>query len=148
MHPSILLIFIILFLNPPDTGISEFEFLLGTWKVEEREQFEVWELTVGGELHGTGYRIREGVKEVFETLSIKKRNGQIIYEATVPGQNEGKTITFILNPENTSGFSFENMDHDFPKKILYKKISTEEIEVSVTGDNDKGFKLTLKKQIH
>jgi len=79
-------------------------------------------------------------------LSIKKIGNRIIYEATVPNQNDGETIQFTLNTEIKLYFSFENDKHDFPKKIQYKKISDNEIEVAVLGDNGKGFSYTQFKQ--
>ena len=73
-------------------------------------------------------------------------NHQLSGRATVPDQNEGRTIQFTLNTEIKSYFSFENEKHDFPKKIQYKKITDDEIEITVLGDNGKGFSYTQLKQ--
>jgi len=85
-------------------------------------------------------------KKISETLLIKIIGNQIVYEATVPNQNDGKAVQFILNNEIKSYLSFENLDHDFPKKIQYKKITEDEIIVSVLGENGKGFTYTQLKQ--
>lgn len=59
--------------------------------------------------------------------------------ATVPNQNNRNAIPFILNREITDKLSFENLVHDFPKKIQYQKLSPKEILVKVLGSENKGF---------
>ena len=122
------------------------DFLAGTWKVKNKEQFEVWEKKSPDILQGYAYKWRDNKKIITETLSIKKLDNQLVYEATVPDQNEGKTIPFKLNREVKDCLSFENLLHDFPKKIQYKKISDKEILVRVLGENDPGFSYTIFKE--
>jgi hypothetical protein len=74
---------------------------------------------------------------------IEKR---MIYEATVPNQNEGQTIRFIRNPEIKTYFSFENLNHDFTKRIQYQMISDDEIKINVLGDDGRGFSYKLIRQ--
>jgi hypothetical protein len=114
--------------------------------MEGKEQYEVWEKNKNNELIGHSYKLNNNQKTISETLLIKKTGNQIIYEATVPDQNEGKTIQFILNADIKSYLSFENDKHDFPKKIQYKKINDDEIEVTVSGEKGKGFSYTQLKQ--
>lgn len=122
------------------------DFLIGTWKVEDRELYEVWEKKGTNDFNGYSYRLENGEKIITETLSIKRINNRMIYAATVPDQNEGQTIRFQLNGELASTLSFENAEPDFPKKIHYKKLNDKEIEVTVLGDEGKGFSMRLQKQ--
>jgi len=126
-------------------AFSQVEKLQGTWKIENKESFEVWSIE-NDSLSGYSYNFKEGQKIITETLSIKKVNGQYIYEATVPNQNKGNTIPFLLKSSNASLLSFENAEHDFPQKIQYQFISDSEIEVSVLGEKDKGFSFKLIRQ--
>ncbi|NNL16426.1 MAG: hypothetical protein HKO81_07280 [Flavobacteriaceae bacterium] len=141
---SILALF--LFINCGDNETSELDFLIGTWKRENKEQFEVWEKKNDIELNGYSYRTKDNQKTITETLVIKKINDQFVYEATVPDQNEGRTVQFILNTETDSLFSFENDKHDFPKKIQYKKINDNQLKVIVLGDDNAGFSYIQIKQ--
>lgn len=125
---------------------SSVDFMIGTWKMEGKDQYEIWEKTKNKEFIGYSYKINNNEKIITETLSIKLMNDQIFYEATVPDQNDGKTIRFRLNAEINEYLSFENIEHDFPKKIQYKKINDDEIEVTVLGDQDNGFSYTQRKQ--
>lgn len=126
--------------------ISNFQFLEGNWKVEGREQFEVWELIDKRELNGYGYTLIKNEKKITETLSLKFFSGNIMYEATVPDQNQGRTVQFTLNKAIDSCWSFENLQHDFPNKIQYKKINEQHLRVLVLGNNGNGFSYTLTKQ--
>lgn len=121
-------------------------FLAGTWKVEGKETYEVWEKTDGNELKGSSYKIKDGKKVVTETLSIKNVDGKIVYEATVANQNKGKAIPFTLSPDTSKGYSFENPGHDFPTKIIYQKTSDTGLMIQVLGADDKGFTLKFIKQ--
>ena len=129
-----------------ETKMEKTDFLVGTWKMEGKDLYEVWEKNENNEFTGYSYELQKNKKTITETLSLKRIDDRIVYEATVSNQNEGKTIQFVLNTEVKTYFSFENDQHDFPKKIQYKKISNDEIQVRVLGDEGKGFFYTLFKQ--
>lgn len=120
--------------------------MVGTWKMEGKEQYEVWESSQNNGLIGYSYKLNDNQKTITETLTVKIIENNIIYEATVPNQNEGKTIPFTLNNEIKEYLSFENITHDFPKKIQYKRLNDDVIEVTVIGDQGKGFSYKQQKQ--
>ncbi|MPQ46224.1 hypothetical protein GCQ56_04300 [Marinifilum sp. N1E240] len=124
--------------------IEKLEFLEGTWQIEGKEQFEVWEQN-GEELKGYGYNIKENHKQISETLAIKMVNGKVVYQATVANQNEGATVSFQLNDTINDYYSFENAKHDFPNKIQYYKLSENKVKVKVLGDENKGFSFEMNR---
>ena len=126
--------------------LNDFKQLLGTWKIENKQTFEAWQKISDTEFKGMGYKLVNGEKLIKETLSIKLQNDQVIYQALVPNQNNGATISFIFQSANTELLSFENPDHDFPKKIQYKLVSDSKVLVNVLGDNDEGFSYYMIKQ--
>ena len=119
--------------------LSKFNFMIGKWKRENKEQYEVWEAGDNSEIKGYGYKMIDNKQKITETLVIKKVNDQIILEPTVPDQNEGKAVQFTLNTDVKTVFSFENPDHDFPKRIQYQKINKNAIRVIVAGAPGQGF---------
>ena len=135
-----------LFVSCNQDKVSQLDFLIGTWKMEGKDQYEFWGNDQKNGLVGNSYKIVDNEKKISETLRIKIDGNQLIYQATVLNQNNGKTIEFILNPENSDYLSFENTSHDFPKKIQYKIISADSIKVNVLGENDKGFSFIQIKQ--
>ena len=125
--------------------LSEFDFLVGTWKMEGKEYYEFWE-KLDHILKGKSYKMVDGQKIVTEIIELKSEGDRIIYTPTVFDQNEGKPIQFILLKLDKNVFSFENSDHDFPKKIQYTVVSENELFISVLGENDKGFSYKLIRQ--
>jgi hypothetical protein len=126
--------------------LTDLNFLLGTWKVENKDTFETWKKISDKEFVGESYKKLNGEKRITETLSIKIVNDKVVYEATVPNQNNGETISFTLNSKIEDRVSFENLSHDFPKKIQYQKTTETKVLVNVFGEDDKGFSYTIIKQ--
>lgn len=125
--------------------LDDLQFLNGTWKIEGKSTFEQWDFK-NDTFIGSSYKMQGDTKMVMETLQIAVVDESIVYEANVPSQNEGKTIPFELNTSISDTFSFENLNHDFPKKIQYKKITDAKILVHVLGEDDKGFSYYIIKQ--
>ncbi|MDU8887081.1 DUF6265 family protein [Yeosuana sp. MJ-SS3] len=126
--------------------LSQLEFLIGTWQVEGKQNFEYWEKVSETEFIGKGYKIRDGVTRISETLELKVNDNNITFIATVPDQNEGQSIPFTLSASLDNLWSFENQNHDFPKKIQYQLLEGGKIKVNVLGENDKGFSFYFIKQ--
>lgn len=120
-------------------------FLKGTWKVEGQELYERWDLLHEKSLKGISYKMENGLLSIKEYLEIMDADKGVTYRATVIGQNNGEAVDFVLRKKG-SEFSFENPDHDFPKKISYKLIAENELWVEVSGGEDKSFSFKMEKQ--
>lgn len=130
------------FISVINTSVTDLHFLKGTWKVSEKPIYEEWTAHADGSLSGTSYKLKNQQKDIAETLSIVQKDGQIRYRATVPDQNEGRTIPFLLT-SSRSGYTFENPEHDFPNTITYKAVKKDRIEVLVSGKESDGFTMIL-----
>ena len=118
--------------------------LEGTWQVEGKAQYEAWWKSDEG-LEGKGYKFADGEEKALETLRVYLSEEGYVYEATVSSQNEGAAISFPLNTAVQDTLSFENPDHDFPKKIQYLPLSEDELQVFVKGENGSGFSFRMRK---
>ena len=127
-------------------SLRSVEFLLGTWKIENRDTFESWKDSGSATFTGESYKILDNHKKVLETLTLIVDKGAIVYLATVPNQNEGQTIPFTLNTLNKDCYSFENPEHDFPKKIQYGVLSADTLSVNIIGEGGQGFSYRLIRQ--
>jgi hypothetical protein len=125
--------------------MEQLNFLVGTWKVDDKNTYEHWSKEANVMI-GESFKVTDDIKYVSETLQVKNIDGAIVYTATVLHQNDGKGIPFILNTAVTDTLSFENLSHDFPKKIRYKKLTDTEVFVEVLGENDEGFSFKMQKQ--
>lgn len=121
-------------------------FLQGTWKMEGKETYEHWDRLNDNSLKGFSYGIKNGQIIISEYLDISRTENDIIYTATVINQNQGNGINFNLT-QSDSIYAFENPDHDFPKKIVYKKLNHKEIVVQVSGGKQQGFTYKMEKQL-
>ncbi len=118
-------------------------FLQGTWKLDNEETFEHWDLVNDNVLKGFSYQIKKGKIVVSEYLDLEKKGDEIIYTATVLNQNQGTGIGFKLVTAD-SIFSFENPSHDFPKFIRYQPFSENKMKVTV-GTFERNFTLFFEK---
>lgn len=121
------------------------KFLNGTWKMEDKEVYEHWDLLNENSLKGISYANRNGVIVIMEYLEISNIQKEVLYSATVVDQNNGDPIYFKLI-QSDSLFVFVNPYHDFPQKIVYHKIDEQKLFVEVLGKNDEGFSYFLIKK--
>lgn len=120
-------------------------FLKGTWKMEGLNVYERWDQLNDNTLKGISYKLSENGMEVSEYIEINGSKGKIQYTASVIGQNNGAGIPFRLVRAD-SLFVFENMKHDFPNSITYKRVSDHLLNVTVSGNNGNAFSYELHKQ--
>lgn len=122
-------------------------FLAGTWKMDNKDGFERWDIINDSLLTGFSYFVQKDQIVVIEYLSIKIVGKNLIYSAIVLNQNSRKPIDFLLK-ENDSLWIFENLEHDFPKNIIYKKLSDNEIFVKIEDKigNGFGYKMVLENK--
>ncbi|MBK9339071.1 MAG: hypothetical protein IPM98_22050 [Lewinellaceae bacterium] len=109
--------------------------LPGTWKQFGKTVFEKWESAAPDVLLGEGYTLTaDGEKRTGEYLRIvRQSDGGIVYQATVPGQNDGATIDFPLTFFTASSWTFENPAHDFPQTIEYWLQDNETLRATISG---------------
>ncbi len=117
--------------------------LQGTWKIENKDLYEEWETVTGHLLKGKSYKKRGEEIIITEYLMLQNKEGTIIYSARVPDQNEGATIDFRMSNPDDKTWVFENPEHDFPQKIVYKHILENKIHVEVTGADNQGFEYNM-----
>lgn len=120
-------------------------FLQGAWKMEGKEIYEHWDLLNENVMKGFSYAIKDGDMVVMEYLEMYRKDDGVYLSASVMNQNDGKPVSFKLT-HTDSAFVFENPNHDFPKKIVYKKLNEAAIFVHVSDGSQKSFSYTMEKQ--
>ena len=105
----------------------------GKWKmdVENVEVYEEWQLVNENELIGISYSIEDGVKNINESLYLKKFADQWAYVAVPKNQN---IALFALIEHSPKKLLFENMEHDFPQKISYEFHKDGRMTAAIQGD--------------
>ena len=119
-------------------------FLEGEWHAINGNVVEVWEQISKHRM--SGYSFKEDRNNILETLEIVQEDGTVSYKATVPTQNDGKTIPFKLVAKKGKQRVFENPEHDFPKILVYELIAADTLHVKVLGANEQGFEVFYVKR--
>ncbi len=96
--------------------------LQGTWMMKTPRSiiFESWQQANDTLMQVTSYRLKGIDMQLQERIAVTINNGGIYYTSLVEGQNNGQAISFRLTRATENEFVFENPQHDFPKRIVYK----------------------------
>lgn len=103
--------------------IADLAWMSGDWQTAKGGRAQIdehWTLPAGGTMLGTGRTIIGDKTVEFEFLRIEQRADGIFYIAS---PNGGPTTDFKLTRLIGQEVIFENPEHDFPKRIIYRKKS-------------------------
>ena len=140
-------LFIIIFIAITYTGFAQHEmprFLQGTWQVEGQDVFEHWDLIADNKFKGFSYSISSIGISVIEHLVIEKDNSGISLTATVNSNGSWDNVNFKL-VESSTQYRFENLEHDFPKQIIYNLVDDNKINILLSDGNDKTIAYAMHK---
>ena len=104
----------------PKPTINDLSWLTGCWEANRkgREISEQWMKPSGRMMLGMGRTVADGKTVEFEFLQIREDNdGAIHYVAKPSGQPEA---AFKLIKLQNREVIFENAEHDFPQRIIYR----------------------------
>lgn len=113
-------------------SINDLGWLSAVWHLEKngRSVEEYWTKPAGGSMIGLSRTVAKGKMVEFEFLRIIEREGKLIYVA----QPEGQPPTeFTATSVSVGAVTFENRQHDFPKRIIYRKIGENCVTASIDG---------------
>lgn len=115
---------------------SEFSWLVGTWKLKDKNVFETWTKDKDGKtLVGNSFRVSGNDTVKLEQVRITFSNDRFHYIPDVAGDQPA--VDFAFKSYDSNGFVAENLQHDFPKTIRYRFIkagNTARIEAAIEGN--------------
>jgi hypothetical protein len=116
--------------------IKASEWLIGDWKNQSEEGIlnETWSKPNDSTLVAGSFFIKEKDTLHFENIALKEKEGELIYETIIKGQNNDKPILFPLLSETENELVFENLKNDYPQKIKYQRNSKTAITISISGN--------------
>jgi hypothetical protein len=118
--------------------------LEGLWKMKTKKGFicEEWKKINKGYLQNKGYMIIGTDTTITERVALQRSKNDIFYTSTVEDQNNKKPIVFTLTKAKNNTFVFENQQHDFPKRIVYKIVTEDSLYAFI----DDGMEASKKRQ--
>ena len=119
----------------PEISIRELSWITGHWvRTSERVQGEeLWTDVAGGTMLGLSRTVVAGKTVEFEFLRIEQRSDGIYYVAH-PQARPGTDFKLVRTRGQEA--VFENLEHDFPQRIIYRRIQDGSLAVRIEGDQD------------
>ena len=114
------------------SGVDSLAWLTGCWS-RARPNGEVeehWMKPAGGSLMGMSRTVQNGQTSEYEFLMIRAVNGKLAYVAKPSGQAEA---TFPLKSMTDKEVVFEDLAHDFPQRIIYRRNADGTITARIEG---------------
>jgi hypothetical protein len=114
---------------------DSFHWLIGQWRLEGKNTFEVWELDGKQILSGRAFQVKGADTLVTEVITLSFYDGAFHYVPDVAGDQ--LPVDFRITSSNNSSFVAENPQHDFPKRITYLHAKTndkETIRATIAGN--------------
>jgi hypothetical protein len=109
--------------------------LSGLWitKRTNGDIYERWERTGQSEFTGKSYKIVKADTVKLETMRLYRTGNEIIFAPVTAGQNDEKEVLFKLKSIQGNKFVFENLQHDFPQRIVYHIKSQDSLDAYIEG---------------
>ena len=122
---------------PPANRLGRMRWLAGCWELRtpQRVTLEMWMPPDGELMLGASRTVAGGVTREFEQLRLQARGDTLVYTATPSGQRE---TAFRSTETSDSGFTVENLTHDFPQRIAYQRRGADSLIARIEGPGPGG----------
>ncbi|MCS3798159.1 DUF6265 family protein [Niastella sp. OAS944] len=112
--------------------------LTGLWKMDSKRGalYEEWQVSGDNQLTGRSYKISNNDTIVLENVVISLQGNAIFYTPVVRDQNNQQPVPFKLISYNNNRYVFENKEHDYPQRVIYELISSNEIRARIEGNKN------------
>ena len=115
--------------------LEKMNWLIGNW--EQKLTYgilnEIWTKENDSTFSAVSYFINSKDTMHFETIKLTQLRDNLIYSTKVIGQNNDEFVDFKLTSDTENAFTFENSSLDYPKKITYKKVSSDRMITVIFG---------------
>lgn len=125
--------------NKSEKNFDELEkmsWLVGEWenKMPDGILTETWTKANDSTFTGKTLFIRDKDTLHSEEIVLTQKGETLLYIPTVKGQNDNKPVEFkITESKIENEFAFENPKHDYPQKIVYKKVNETNLVATISG---------------
>ncbi|OFY83929.1 MAG: hypothetical protein A3F72_07805 [Bacteroidetes bacterium RIFCSPLOWO2_12_FULL_35_15] len=117
------------------TKIKQMEWVIGSWEnlSVKGDLYETWTKIDDSTFAGRSFMIVQNDTAFSEKISLEFRNKNLFYIPTVRNQNKELPVLFKLISIEKGELIFENKEHDFPQRIIYKNPSPDSLYARIEG---------------
>ena len=125
-------------------SIADLSWMNGYWTNAQNgnSSEELWSSPDGGIMVGLNRGVYANGRSSFEFLRIVESEGKVVYLASPGGQTP---TPFTLTEVNGEKAVFENLEHDFPQRIIYSRDSDKLTARIENASGEKGMQWTWIK---
>jgi hypothetical protein len=130
----VLLLAVALIVGQSPSSAADLAWLTGCWELTRngRHIVEQWTAPEGGTLIGVSRTVAAGKTTEYEFVLIREGTNGLEYVAKPSGQSEA---TFTVVRAMADEVVFENREHDFPNRIIYKR-DGDRLVAAIEGTRD------------
>lgn len=130
------------------SGVDRLEWISGCWVLNDGEQRteEQWMRPSGRSMLGMSRTVAGGKTVFTEFIQIREANGEIAYVVSL-GLG-ARPVSFKLVRQSDTEAVFENPQHDFPQRIIYRRDSVDSLFARIEGQEkgvSKGMDFRFKR---
>jgi len=116
----------------PTATIDQMAWLKGCWIQTKPNGVveELWMGPGGGVMLGLGRTLRDGKLRDHEFVRIVEADGSLAYVAAPSGQDKA---TFPLKSLTPDEAVFEDLAHDFPQRVIYRRLGPDAVTGRIEG---------------
>lgn len=116
-------------------GIADLSWLAGCWSHERGESgsMEMWTAPAAGTLFGVSRTVKNNQTVAHEFMQIRTVDNELVFIAQPSNQPEGR---FRAVQSSAIEVVFENLQHDFPQRVMYRRTSNDSIHARIEGMRD------------
>ena len=127
--------------------LADISWISGDWQTApggRRQIEEHWTAVAGGSMMGMSRAVAGDKTVEFEYLRIEQRTDGIYYVAHPGARCPG--TDFKLTSASATEAVFENPQHDFPKRIIYRKTGDDSLTASIdAGEGSKAMSFAFRR---
>src|SRR5688572_28948195 len=112
-----------------------FDKLSDTWLHEDGQNFERSNRRSNNNYQMVVFSVKASDTVWRERGAVYIDQGKWVFENTVTGQNEGKTVRFTATLIKDNAVQFSNPSHDFPTDIYYAVPNDSTVNAFIVGPN-------------
>jgi hypothetical protein len=120
-------------------GLARVGWLAGCWelRVPNRVTLEMWMPALGDLMLGASRTTVGAATSEFEQLRMRAEGDKVVYTAIPSGQRETAFPSILVTD---TALVFENIAHDFPQRIMYRRRGADSVIAAIEGPGPNGVR--------